>query len=483
MTIRPQTISVAVLLVALGLIFLLVGNAGVSTGVFLPEPTLTPIPPTATPLPDAAVDNWSESAPGQVTHNGDPENPAQIVYETIPLDTFIEQRQLETPAGDAALPLLDLLQQRGALYEVQIEELQLQAGPDAVQGPAVEKFGGVPVAMLHITVPPQTLADGRDFPGLDLVEGLVEHGEDEVTFFEYALSADADPVVFNDFRAWLEANAPRLAGQEDAGAAGDEPAGEPAPEATDEPAPEATAEPDDEPAPEATEESAAPAPEATEEPAEEATAEPDDEPAPETTEEPAGDEPAPDATDEPAGEAAAPTSGWTEVGPGQYLHATTSNAFVVHEASTVDGFSGQLGIEPPGDDAEEPALDILIAAKNDLEFQVTEIGASFAEDSVEGPEMREYDSVPVAYYHAALDPTTTAEGQPFPGQELALVIIDQGDGNIRLIQMQYIYEAERDPVIYADFQTWLEDNAAALLALVGAEEPAPQPEVTVEPES
>ncbi len=465
MTIRPQTISVAVLLVALGLIFLLVGNAGVSTGVFLPEPTLTPIPPTATPLPDPAVDNWSESAPGQVTHNGDLENPAQITYQTVPLDTFIEQRQLETPAEDAPLPLLDLLQQRGELYEVQIEELQLQAGPDAVQGPAVEKFGGVPVAMLRITVPPQTLADGRDFPGLDLVEGLVEHGEDEVTFFEYALSADADPVVFNDFRAWLEANAPRLAGQEDEAAAGDEPADEPAQEATEEPAEEATAEPDDEPAPEATDE---PAEGATEEPAED------------------GAEPAPEATDEPAQEAteeaAAPTSGWTEVGQGQYLHASTSNAFLVHEASTVDGFSGQLGIEPPGAGAEEPALDVLIAAKNDLEFQVTEIGVTFAEDSVEGPEMREYDSVPVAYYHAALDPSTTAEGQSFPGQELALVIIDQGDGNIRLIQMQYLYEAERDPAIYADFQTWLEDNAATLLDMVGAGEPAP-PEVTAEPES
>jgi len=465
MTIRPQTISVAVLLVALGLIFLLVGNAGVSTGVFLPEPTLTPIPPTATPLPDPAVDNWSESAPGQVTHNGDLENPAQITYQTVPLDTFIEQRQLETPAEDAPLPLLDLLQQRGELYEVQIEELQLQAEPDAVQGPAVEKFGGVPVAMLRITVPPQPLADGRDFPGLDLVEGLVEHGEDEVTFFEYALSADADPVVFNDFRAWLGANAPRLAGQEDEAAAGDEPADEPAQEATDEPAEEATAEPDDEPAPEATDE---PAEEATEEPAED------------------GAEPAPEATDEPAQEAteeaAAPTSGWTEVGQGQYLHASTSNAFLVHEASTVNGFSGQLGIEPPGADAEEPALDVLIAAKNDLEFQVTEIGVTFAEDSVEGPEMREYDSVPVAYYHAALDPSTTAEGQSFPGQELALVIIDQGDGNIRLIQMQYLYEAERDPAIYADFQTWLEDNAATLLDMVGAGEPAP-PEVTAEPES
>jgi hypothetical protein len=490
MTMRPQTISVAVLLVALGLIFLLVGNAGVSTGVFLPEPTLTPIPPTATPLPDPAVDHWSETAPGQVAYTADPETPAQIVYQTMPLDTYIQQRGLETPAADAALPLLDLLQQRRELYATQIEELGLQAGPDALEGPAVEKFGGVPVAMLRVKVPPQPLADGREFPGLDLIEGLVERPEGEVTYVEYSLGAEPDVIVHNDFRAWLEINAARLAGQDDDEAADDAPDDEAAPEPADEP--------DDQPAPEAdsTEE---PADETTvPEPTEEATAEPDEEPAQEATEEPA-DEPAPEATDEPGdegaampddapaeepgSEAAAPAQGWTEVAPGQYLHATTSNAFVGHQASTMAALSGQLGIEPPADDAEEPVLDILTAAKNDLEFQVTGLGVTFAEDSIEGPEMREYDSVPVAYFHAALNPTTTAEGQSFPGQEMALVIIDQGEGNIQLIQLQYIYEDQPDPAIYADFQTWLEDNTARLLTLVSTEEPAPQPEVTAEPGS
>ena len=103
MSMRSQTIAIAVLLVAVGIIFLLVGNAGVSTGVFLPEPTLTPIPPTATPLPDPAADHWSESAPGQVAYTADAERSAQIAYQTMPLDTFIEQRQLEAPAEDVLL--------------------------------------------------------------------------------------------------------------------------------------------------------------------------------------------------------------------------------------------------------------------------------------------------------------------------------------------------------------------------------------------
>jgi len=490
MSMRSQTIAIAVLLVALGIIFLLVGNAGVSTGVFLPEPTLTPIPPTATPLPDPAADHWSESAPGQVAYTADAERSAQIAYQTMPLDTFIEQRQLDAPAEDAALPLLDLLQQRADLYVAQIEELQLKVEPDAVEPPVVEKFGGVPVAMLRIKVPSQALPDGRDFPGLDLVEGLVENGEDDVTFLEYSLGDDPDPIVYNDFRAWLEANAPRLAGQEE-----DEPAAEEAateeppdedaaaePEATEEavePADEeATAEPSPEADQEATEESAEPADEPT---AEEATGEPTPEPDLETTEEAAA--PA-DAEVAAAPEQEATTErGWTEVGEGQYVHTTTTNAYVGYYPSTTAEMSGQLGIEAPADDAEEPLLDMVIAAKNDLEFQVTELGVSFAEGSVEGPEMREYDSIPVAYFHATIDPFTAAQDQTYPGQEMALGIIDQGDGNIQLVQMQYIFEADPDPGIYADFLTWLEDNAAMLAVRAESDDAAPQPEATAEPES
>lgn len=462
MTLRPQTISVAVLLVAFGLIFILVGNAGVSTGVFLPEPTLTPIPPTATPLPDPSEAHWTESPPGQVTYSGNPERTAQITYQTMALDIFIQQRQLEAPAEGTSLPLLDLLQQRAELYSTQIEELQLQTEPNAVEGPIVEKFGGVPVALLRVKVPPQALPDGREFPGLDLVEGLIERGEDEVAYIEYALTGEPDLVVYNDFRAWLNANAPRLAGLEEEGDEAAEPSATEA--ATEEPAPET-------PAPEATEE---PAPEATAEPTEEVTAEP----APETTEE-ATAEPASEATEE----AAAPVRGWTEIAPGQLVHPNSTSAAIAHLGSTVETLAAQLGIETPAQDAEQPLIDLLTAAEDDLKAQLVELGGAFAEGSVEGPEMRTYGDVPVAYFHAGIDAIAAPSGQSFPAQELALVIIDQGEGYVRLIQMQYVYEGEADPSIYADFQTWLEENAAQLLTLIESAESPAEPEATAEPES
>ena len=190
----------------------------------------------------------------------------------------------------------------------------LKVEPDAVEPPVVEKFGGVPVAMLRIKVPSQALPDGRDFPGLDLVEGLVENGEDDVTFLEYSLGDDPDPIVYNDFRAWLEANAPRLAGQEE-----DEPAAEEA--ATEEPPDEdATAEP------EATEEAVEPADE-------EATAEPTPEPDLEPTEEAAA--PA-DAEVAAAPEQEATTErGWTE-GRGQYVHTDNERLRGILSSTTAE---------------------------------------------------------------------------------------------------------------------------------------------------
>ena len=72
MPLRSQTTAVIILLVTLGLVFVLVANAGVSTDVFLPDPTETPILPTATPLPEASAENWTETAPGQLAYTADP---------------------------------------------------------------------------------------------------------------------------------------------------------------------------------------------------------------------------------------------------------------------------------------------------------------------------------------------------------------------------------------------------------------------------
>jgi len=92
-------------------------------------------------------------------------------------------------------------------------------------------------------------------PGLDLAWAFIERGENEISFVEYAFRGDPDPVVYNDFRAWLEANIANLAGNsatddgesqtadEPGTEAGDSGAGEAGPDSS---TTEETSQPDDE---------------------------------------------------------------------------------------------------------------------------------------------------------------------------------------------------------------------------------------------
>lgn len=213
MTLRSQTAALAVLFAALIVIFLLVGDAGVSTGVFLPEPTLTHTPtvvPTATPGPAPGALNWAETTPGQLSHTGAGIT-ARINYQAVKLDEFITGTGLNAPATDASYPLLDLLSQLSESLETQAIESGLTLEPGAFSGPMIEIVGGTPVAQVHVRVQPQTRQDGQQFPGLDLVQALVEKGEGEVTFVQYVLQGAPDDAVYSDFRAWLGANVADLA--------------------------------------------------------------------------------------------------------------------------------------------------------------------------------------------------------------------------------------------------------------------------------
>lgn len=255
MTLRSQTAALAVLFVALIVIFLLVGDAGVSTGVFLPEPTLTYTPtvaPTATPGPAPGAANWAETTPGQWTHTG-AGVAARINYQTVKLDEFITGTGLTAPAADAPYPLLDLLSQLSESLQAQATDAGLTLEPGAFSGPIIEIVGETPVALMHARVQPQTRQDGQQFLGLDLVQALIDQGEGDVTFLQYVLQGPPDEGVYGDFRAWLEANVATLyekpAEEEDTGEAApaegeatpapEEPAGdETAPAGQPTPAPE-----------------------------------------------------------------------------------------------------------------------------------------------------------------------------------------------------------------------------------------------------
>ncbi|MBN1202325.1 MAG: hypothetical protein JXJ20_10760 [Anaerolineae bacterium] len=306
MTLRPHVLTIAVLLAVTGLVFILVGSGGVSTGVFLPDPThtLTPTPSPDVEAPQGSADHWTEMAPGQFVYAPDPDVPvsessAQIGYQIVALEAFWEQVGIEAPAEDAPYPLLDVLEQMRAAFESQIDELGLVMGPDDLQGPMIELFGTVPIALLRVQIQPQVSPSGQPFSGLDLVLGLVERGEGEINAIQYSYQAEPDPVIYADFRAWLTENAADLAGLT-------EEESEAEAEATEETEPEATEEVEAE-ATEAVESEVEPDAQATAEPMPEATqaVEPEAEPEAEATEAVESEaEPDVQATEEPAPEAA-----------------------------------------------------------------------------------------------------------------------------------------------------------------------------------
>ena len=222
MTLRSQTAALGVLLVAIAIIFVLVGETGVSTGVFLPEPTLTYTPtvgPTPTPLPDASAENWTEVGPNQWAYTGEIEAAAQLTVRPQKFDTFVVNNGLTVPAEDAPFPYLDVLGQMRDTMTAQADEINITLGPDTFTGPQIEIINGVPVSTLRMSIDAQETADGQSFPGLDIAWAFVDRGNDEISFIEYVLRSAPDPIVYNDFRAWLEANITDLAGgTEEAGA-------------------------------------------------------------------------------------------------------------------------------------------------------------------------------------------------------------------------------------------------------------------------
>ncbi len=450
MTLRSQTVALIVLLAVLGIVFVLVGDSGVSTTVFSAEPTATYTPtptPSPTPVPEASADHWAEVAAGQLTYD-DPAIPAQIQYQQQTLDEFITSSGYQAPADDVAYPLVNLLQQMSDDLEQQAQGVQITIEPGAITGPVIEIIDNTPVALLHVVVQPQMTPSGQDFPGLDLARGLIDRGNGAITVVTYALQSEPSPAAYADFQAWLAANMSDLSAPEATAQATPEGGATPVPETpvAETPVAGATAVP----------ESETPAAEATPV-AEGETAEATPELVP------------PEA--EPVGEA--PAGPWLEVAPGQFVHAENPNAMIATSSMPIDEFAQQIGTEPPADDDPAPLLTVLEFLRSDLETQLAANGIAVDENDVQGPQTEVYGGVPVATIHITVAAQTTASGQDIQGQELLLGLIDRGDGTLALFQ--FVYQGEPDAAITADFEAWLADNAPALA------EPEPAPEATPEP--
>lgn len=422
MTPRATTYAVVILLVTLGVIFVLVGESGVSTGVYLPDqPTSTPEPtigPSPTPLPDPSVENWQENAPGQLTYIARPESRVQLLYNTTTLETFVRGMGAELPPADDPYPLLTALQSLRDSFEEQIAELGLSAGPEALDGPATELVGGVPFSRLRVRLDPQTDGEGNPFSGLDLVIGLIDRPGDEVEVIQYRLQGAPDPAIYQDFRAWLAVKAAELAGSE----SGDEAA------------------PEEEPAEDATEE---PSGEAGDEGAG-ATATPTAEPTPVAM--------AP-------GEAAGP---WSEVAEGVLLYTADPaiTAQVAYRSMPVQAFIADNGFATPAADDEAPMLDLLTQLRDSLAAQLGPQGVELGAETDEGPAVVVLAGQPAARLRIRLPAQTLAGGQPFPGMDLVIILIDVGDEQLTAIQ--YTYQGAPEASVYPAFETWLDEHVAAI---------------------
>jgi hypothetical protein len=212
MTLRSQTIALIVLFAAVGIVFVFVADADISTRVFTPDSTLTPTAttiPTATSAP-APEEVWTETQPGTLAYAADPALQVQLIYRESTVETFVTQLELQPPAADTPFPLLNLLGQMRTAYESQAAEVQLSLEADAFTGPSVELIDGLPVTLLRLQIAPQTLADGRDFPGMDVAQVLVDKGGGSVVWIQFMLQGEQNPAVWDNFRAWLAAKLPEF---------------------------------------------------------------------------------------------------------------------------------------------------------------------------------------------------------------------------------------------------------------------------------
>jgi hypothetical protein len=470
---RSQIAALAVLLVGLGVVLVLVGDTGVSTGVFLPDQpteTVTPTPtPSPTPMPEADAGNWVESpeSPGQLTYAPDPAIDAEIVYQTTSYDDMVNLIGLDRPADDDKYPLVTLLAGIRAELESQVSESQLTLDPDGITGPVIEVIEGLPVTTLRVRAASQTTGAGQEFAGLDLVQMFIEGPDGNVTFLQYVLRGEPNPTVYADFRAWLAANIVDITS---AGA-------EATPEATTEA--EATAQAEAGPtqaAPEGT------TPEATTEAQVtlEATQEAPQGPIPtaETAVTPGATleatveaqvtleatqeaPPSPEPTAETG--AAEPAEKWIETTPGQVAYALNPNAGIMYAAAPLDQFATGTGIEMTEGATLPTAEEILTIVRTDIEAELQAGAIVVEEGNFEGPTTEDINGVPFTYLRVAAQAQTTPDGQALPAQEIVIGIIETGENRITVIR--FISQGDLNPAAYADFREWLAQNMTRLAQL------------------
>lgn len=459
MKVRPQIAALIVLLVVMGFVFVLVGEAGVSTDAIKPTPVASPTADAAAPVASGTAANWVASSDGVLAYAPDPAIDAQVAYLVDTMDAMAAQFGVAVPSDDAALPLLDLSQQ---IYDgLKASATDGGLAIDVDEPPVVKLIGDAPVAIFHVSVLPQETTEGS-FAGRDMALGFAGDPE-QLWVFQYVLNGEANPAIYQDFLAWMAANtadliAPEAEATAEASAEATEAAEvtEPAPASTE---PAGT----EEAAPVVTE--AAPVPEATEPAATEAA------PAPEVT---GAATEASTAEPDAAGTEEAAASDWTEVAQGVLMYSADPSltAQIGYTLASVDQMVDPEQLATLPDDPAEQATAILQIVREGHETQVATAGIIMEEDAYDGPRAVEIGGVTGATLRVIIAPQSVGE-QAYPGVDQELAIFPRDDG--WMLTVSYGQQGEGNAAVYNSYRAWLEDHIDELSALE-----APAAEATAE---
>jgi hypothetical protein len=423
---RSTLIGIAALLVVIAGIFILVGQSDVDTKVFSPTPTGNP-------------NSWVESGESEYTYKGNPD--IVLSYQTLSLESLLTTGVL---VAEGQNPLMAVLQNTRDGFESDITQSGLTITDSTFNGPNLETHGDVPVALLQTHVDAQTTAAG-EFPGMQIIHGFIDQNNGQVVYLQVGARGAYDPALYDDLLAWLDANAPRLL--------------------TLEPAAEATAEAEPEAATTAEPEGAS-----TAEPEAATTAEPEGastaEPELETTAEPEIVATAETIATPPA------DATWEETQPGEYAYGGDPDYILAYQVESIEDMISQLGAEVA--EGEDPLLPLLTVMQQQLTDLFTQ-QYGLAGLASEGPTVEEMNGVTVGWFRTTIPAQSIADGTEFPGANLVEAFINQGDGQITVIQ--YVAQSSDDTNAYNAFRTWLSDNVSMLMTA----EPAAAPETTQAP--
>src|SRR5690606_8873750 len=103
----------------------------------------------------------------------------------------------------------------------------------------------------------------------------------------------------------------------------------------------------------------------------------------------------------------------------------------VEELATGTGFETDAAAASP------PMLALRVQLRETLAGQLETQGLTISDDAFDEPEATEVAGKPAARLRLTAAPQTPASGQPFPGLDIAIVLVELPDGQLAAIQYTY----------------------------------------------